>query len=227
LGVTIVSDGAGGFKTLNVTTTFTGSLKANGIQGYAEGGSGGSNKISANTNGTSTLVGGGSGDTLVAGGAGDQLVARARGGQATLDGSQTAGGVNMWADVNGTNRTSGTVVMFGSQSQADNFYLSTSTLTGSSGGTSFTGSLIKLHHDANGTLLNSNVKNNIDVGVFNNLSQFATVTDFISGVDKLIVGQGQGAVTTAVSGSNTIVTTAQGSTITLTGTILLTDITRI
>jgi len=63
--------------------------------------------------------------------------------------------------------------------------------------------------------------------VFNNLSQFATVTDFISGVDKLIVGQGQGAVTTAVSGSNTIVTTAQGSTITLAGTISLTDITRI
>lgn len=226
-GQTIVSDGAGGFKTLNVTTTFTGSLTAVNIQGYAEGGSGGSNTISANTTGSSTLVGGGSGDTLVAGGVGDQLVARARGGFATLDGSQTAGGVNLWADVNGNNTSSGAVVMFGSQSQADNFYLSTSTLTGTSGGVTFKGSLITLHHNASGTLLNTTVNNQIDVGVFNNFAQFATVTDFISGHDKLVVGQGQGAVTISQSGGNFIVSTAQGSTITVQGTISLTDITRI
>ncbi len=226
-GATIISDGNGGFKTINASA-FTGTLTATNVTGYAEGGTGGKNVITGNSTGASTLVGGGSGDTLVAGGAGDNIVARARGGNTTIDGSQAAGGINEWADVNGNNTNSGAVTMYGSKSVADNFYLSTSTVAGTTNGVAFKGSLVTLHHASdNTTVLNTNVANKIDVGVFNNFAQFATVTDFISGTDKLVIGQGQGTVSIASSGTTFSVTTASGSTITVQGTISLTDITRI
>ena len=230
-GTTIISDGNGGTKTFT-QAAFTGKLAATNVQGYAEGGTAGANTLSGGSTGSSTLVGGGAGDTLVAGGAGDQLVARARGGNTTLDGSQTAGGINLWADVNSTNTNAGAVTMYGSRSVADNFYLSTSTVTGSTGGTTFKGSLITLHTSSTGTVMNSVaagtiVNNTIDVDVFNSLAQFATVTDFVSGHDRLVIGSGQGAVTIAQSDSGFVVSTAQGSTITLAGTIALGDISRI
>ncbi len=228
-GTTILSDGAGGLKTIT-TQAFTGSLSARGVSGYAEGGLAGNNTLSGNAAGASTLVGGGSGDTLVAGGAGDQLVARAHGGTTVLDGSQANGGVSLWADVNGRDMSSGAVTMYGSKSVADNFYLSTSTVTGTTNGVTFEGSLVSLHTGSNGAVMNAGagiVQNSINVGVFNNFAQFATVTDFVSGADKLVVGQGQGSFSIASSGDAFTVTTASGSVITVQGTIAATDIVRI
>jgi hypothetical protein len=119
--------------------------------------------------------------------------------------------------------------MYGSKSASDTFYLSNSTIVGSG----FVGSQLTLHHSlSDNSVLNTNVSNNIEVGVLTvgdaATKQFATINDFISGVDKLVVGPNQGTTTITVSGADSVLTTGLGSKITLVGTIINTkDLTTI
>lgn len=207
--------GAGGQGTTVVSgPVSTGKLTVFAGEGYFKGGVNGGNVLNAGTAGAATLVGGGAGDILRAGGAGDQLVAGP--GASTLDGSNSAGSDHLWAAQDGA------TTMYGSKAQGDDFFFSSSTVQGSTGGVSFEGVLMYLHHAPDGTTLNSNVSNWVYVGhnapgAGQYSANFGTVADFISGVDHLQIagaaaaGAGQGAYSLTYGGANTTLDTGAGS----------------
>lgn len=203
--------GANGLGTTTVSgPESTGRLVVFAGEGYFKGAVSGGNALEAGAAGMATLVGGGAGDILRAGGTLDQLVAGP--GPSTLDGSQSAGNLDLWAAQNGATS------MFGSKNQGDNFFFNSSTVQG----TNFTGAYASLHHAPDGTLLNNNAVNWVYVGHDNNGSNqnsanFGIVTDFIHGLDHLqiagapVSGSGQGRVSLNYDGQSTTLDTGAGS----------------
>lgn len=165
--------------------SFSGKLTVTDGTGYFQGGTAGGNQLGSSTVGSTTLIGGGSGDVLTAKGISDKLIAGA--GMATLDGSNSAGGDFFFASSNGAS------LMYGGKSVGDTFFTNNSTVMGAG----YTGSFIDLHTGPNSQLrgLNSNVPGTVAVGFSGSGANFATVGDFVSGVDKLVLN-------TAVTGSS-------------------------
>lgn len=182
--------GANGAGTATVfggstATAFTGRLTVTDGTGYFQGGLAGSNVIGSSNVGSTTLIGGGGNDVLTSKGVGDILVAGS--GTATLDGSHAAGGDTFFAS------STGTSLMYGGSTAADTFFTNNSTVQG----VGYTGSFIDLHTGPNAQLrgLNSNVAGTVAVGFSGAGANHATVGDFVSGLDKLVLN-------TAVTGSS-------------------------
>lgn len=186
--VTVFGAGGGGSETVfggASTNTFSGMLTVTDGTGYFQGGTAGNNTMGSSSIGSTTLIGGGNGDVLSAKGVKDVLVAG--GGSSTLDGSHSTGGDSFWAS------STGSSLMYGGDSQGDTFYINNSTAQG----VGFTGSFIDLHTGPNSQLrgLNSNVASTVNVGFANAGANYATVGDFVTGLDKLVLN-------TAITGAN-------------------------
>jgi hypothetical protein len=164
---------------------FTGSLTVINGKGYFAGGSAGDNVLGSSTLGGSTLIGGGGGDVLTSNGPADELIAGS--GSETLTASNSSGGESLLGNVNGA------TLMYGSQSQGDNFWLANST----TGGVGFFGAFVALHTGPGQPLfnLNTTVSNNINLGGLSSAlgATDASVYDFISGLDKVNVFNANGA----------------------------------
>jgi len=193
---------------------FTGTLTVTNGQGYFAGGANGNNVLGSSTLGGTTLIGGGSGDVLTSNGTGDLLVASS--GREVLNAANSGGGVNMFGN------SAGATIMYGSKATGDNFWLANSTVAG----VGFNGAALFLHNGQNTT-----VSNNVNLGGLSTTlgATDATVTDFISGVDKVNVfnTNGQTASLTYFSKSNFVdLSTAGGTNILFigTGSIKATDI---
>lgn len=206
--VTVFGTGGAGTATVfggSSVNTFTGTLTVVDGTGYFQAGTAGGNNLGSSTVGSTTLIGGGGKDVLTAKGVKDVLVAGA--GTATLDGSHSAGGDSFFSS------SSGTSLMYGGDFNGDTFYTNTSTVVG----TGFTGSFINLHTGPNSQLrgLNNNVAGTVAVGFSQNGANFATIGDFVSGVDKLVLN-------TAITGSNYTLTS--GTLVGSTGPIAYTNV---
>lgn len=229
--VTVSGSGVIGSETVwggEIENRFSGRLTVNDGIGYFQGGSGGNNLINSSAYGISTLIGGGSNDVLIAKGVGDVLVGAK--GQSTLDGSLSFGNVSFFTSKNGAS------LMYGSKTLSDTFYLNESTVKASG----FVGAFFDLHTAPASTLynLNTNVSNTIAVGFSGTGSNFGSVGDFISGLDKIVLNTASAGSTFnltsgTVLGQNGIVTytnfvTSNGSVITFYNTIIKdTDVTLI
>ena len=206
---------AGGKETVSVFggLAFTGKLTLTDGTGYFQGGSNGGNSMASSSVGGTTLIGGGQGDVLESFGKGDIL--KAGTGLETLAGAGSLGGDQFWA----------------STSVATDI-LGASTLTGASQyvGASIKGSFIDMHLNGASQALGSTVEGTVSAAPGS--AQFATISDFISGTDKLVlnVQSGSSAVTigtgTTVIGGNAVtystVTTSNGSVFTFLGTTVTT-----
>ncbi len=216
---------------------FSGSLTLVDGTGYFVGGSAGNNTMASSTVGSTTLIGGGANDVLSSKGNGDMLIAGS--GAETLQGVSSAGGVTFTANNLGTDVMLASTIAGGGLNQGDVFYASNSTLVGTlsmSGpysGYHFEGSFIDLHTN----LLNqsTNTTGGQIVGNAFGAPQFATIGDFISGKDKLVLDATSSITPTITGGviinggnlySETTVTTSNGSTFVFlgTGTISQSDI---
>lgn len=225
--------GAGGAGTETVfggasVNSFSGKLTVTDGTGYFQGGTAGGNVIGSSTVGSTTLIGGGSGDVLTAKGLSDKLVAGA--GAATLDGSSSLGGDFFFAS------STGAALMYGSRAIGDTFFTNNSTVAG----VGFTGSFIDLHTGPNSQLrgLNNNVSGTVAVGFSGSGANFASVGDFVSGTDKVVlntsaVGSSFTLANGTVAGAGgsiayTNLVTSNGSTITFyNATLTNTDIIKI
>lgn len=221
--VTVFGAAGAGIETVfggSSTNNFTGRLTVTDGTGYFQGGTAGTNMIGSSTVGSTTLIGGGSGDMLVSKGMNDILVAGS--GSATLDGSRSAGGSSLFASADGSS------LQYGGISKGDTFYTNNSTVAG----TGFTGSFFDLHTGPNAAFqnLNTTVSNTVAVGFDNPGANYAAVGDFISGLDKIVlntavVGSSYTFSNGYVQGSNgaifyTNLTTSNGSVITVYNTAL-------
>jgi len=156
----------------------TDQLTVNSGTGYFAGGTNGGNSLTSSYAGLTTLVGGGNGDVLTSYGTGDVLVAST--GAETLNGANSGGGVNLWAS------STGSSLMFGSAATGDTFFTSTSTVQG----VGFEGTFIDMHTAPNTSLPGLNhASNEIVVGLGDTakLANFASVGDFVSGLDKIVL----------------------------------------
>ncbi len=193
-------------------------------QGFFIGGSGGPNIMSTSSIGGTTLVGGGNGDVLTSNGQGDIISGGS--GLSTINASNSVGGDSLAGVQNGAS------VIYGSKSIGDAIFLTNSSITGALNGTSYTGADIFLHTGASTALygLNSTVANIIYAGApsAGMGAEKATINDFISGTDKLVLQTsvtGAGVTIAGGAGGSTVVTTTNGSTFTfLNAPIALTDI---
>jgi hypothetical protein len=212
---------AGGTETVSVfgvgsnpAIPFTGALTVVNGDGYFQGGSNGGNSMESSTVGGTTLIGGGAGDVLESLGAGDVLKAGL--GLETLAGGGTLGADQFWAS---TSTATGLIAA--------------STLTGTSQyvGASVKGTFIDMHLPGTTQALGSSVEGTVSTVVGS--AQFATISDFISGTDKLvlnIVGSASSSVTigsgTTTTNSGPVaystVTTSNGSVFTFLGTTVTT-----
>ncbi len=206
---------AGGTETVSVFggVAFTGTLTLTDGNGYFQGGSNGGNSMASSTVGGTTLVGGGAGDVLESKGIGDQLQAGL--GLETLAGAGSLGGDRFWA-------SSSTITGI----------LGASTLTGASqyAGASIKGTFIDMHLNGASQALGSTVEGTVTASTSS--AQFATISDFISGTDKLVLNIQGGSSTftigtgTSVIGSNSVaystVTTSNGSVFTFLGATVTT-----
>ena len=208
---------------------FSGSLSLIDGTGYFVGGSAGNNTMGSSTVGSTTLVGGGANDVLSSKGNGDLLMAG--GGAETLQGVSSVGGVTFRANNLGTDVMFANTIAGGGLNQGDLFYASNSTLIGGlsmSGpysGYQFEGSFIDLH--TNSLNQSTNTTGSEVVGNAYGAAQFATIGDFISGPDKLILDATSSIMPTITPGSlsiggnsvaETTVTTSNGSTFVFLGT---------
>ncbi len=180
--VTVFGANGAGTETVygSGANAFTGRLTVTDGTGLFAGGTAGNNLLGSSTVGSTTLIGGGSGDQLVAKGAKDILIAAS--GAETLDGSNSAGGDFFFAGTNGT------ALMYAGKNVGDTFYTNTTTLQGSASALALN-TFIDLHSGPNTLLrsLNTSVSSTIAVG-FSNLGQnYATVGDFISNLDKVVL----------------------------------------
>lgn len=229
--VTVFGSSGAGTATVfggSSVNTFTGRLTVVDGTGYFQGGTAGNNILGSSTVGSTTLIGGGGDDILTARGANDVLVAGA--GAATLDGSHSSGKDTFFAS------STGTSLMYGGTSSGDTFFTNNSTISG----VGFTGSFIDLHTAPNALFhgLNSNVSNFIGIGFSGNGANYGTISDFISGVDKLVLntsvtGSSYSLTSGVLVGSNGPVTytnmqTANGSFITVYNSVIKSsDITKV
>lgn len=178
--VTVLGASGAGVETVfggSFTNDFTGRLTVRDGSGYFQGGTAGANMIGSSTIGSTTLIGGGNGDLITSNGVNDILVAAS--GSATLDGSRSSGGDFLFASSNGSS------LQYGGISQGDTFYTNNSTVTGAG----FTGSFFDLHTAPNATFqnLNTTVSNTVAVGFSGSGANYASIGDFISGVDKIVL----------------------------------------
>lgn len=206
---------AGGTETVSVfgSTAFTGTLTLVDGTGYFQGGSNGGNNMASSTVGGTTLVGGGAGDVLESKGKGDIL--QAGSGLETLAGAGSIGGDQFWAS-----SSTATGVLALSALTSGSPYL----------GASIKGSFIDMHLNGASQALGSTVEGTVTAS--SGSAQFATISDFVSGTDKLVLNVlgGSSAVTiatgTSVIGSNSVaystVTTSNGSVFTFLGTTVTT-----
>lgn len=206
--VTVFGNGGLGSETVfggSLINTFTGRLIVVDGTGYFQAGTTGNNVLGSSTVGSTTLIGGGGNDVLSAKGVNDVLVAGS--GSETLDGSYSAGGDTFWAS------STGTSLMYGSALIGDTFFTNNSTVLG----VGFTGSFINFHTTPNAQLrgLNSSIPNILAIGFSEKSANYATIGDFISGVDKLVIN-------TAVTGSNYTLTS--GNLIGPSGSVLYTNL---
>lgn len=232
--VTVVGTSAGGATSV-FGTSFTGSLYVSNGTGYFAGGTNSTNSpavpnaLQSSVGGGTTLIGGGAGDVLTSVGKGDILQAGL--GAETLDGSGAAGGSTIFGSAYGSQ------VIFAGSTVGDVIYTTNSTTAGSYNGTSpsisFVGEFINLHTAPSGALDGNGISgaNTIVAGASGSGVQSATINDFISGHDKLVLtasntGLGVSTVTAAsvVGGTSmnvTTVTTGNGSTFTFLNTSAL------
>ena len=168
---------------------FTGTLNVTNGSGLFQGGTAGNNFLGSSTVGGTTLMGGGSGDLLQARGLGDSLMAGA--GSSTLDGSFSVGGDTL------SGSSTGASLIYASKTQGDVILTTNSTVQG----IGYVGEFIDLHTGPNSLLrsLNANVPSTIYGGAAGSAgatgANFASVGDFISGVDKLLLSTVLGAST--------------------------------
>ncbi len=228
-GNVTVFGGSGGTETVFGGTTFingtivtapafTGSLTVTDGTGYFAGGTAGNNFIASSTVGGSTLLGGGANDTLQAGGPNDQLYAGS--GISTLDGSNSVGHDTLVAS------NSAVTYMFGSKSEGDTFFFGNS----SAAGVGFQGTFIAAHTAPNsGSVvdnLNTDVSNTFVIG---SGTEYGTVYDFISGVDKVSISAAQGGfaiIAPTGAGVPYQLETSTGTTISFLTKITTSDITK-
>jgi hypothetical protein len=191
----------------------TDQLTVNSGTGYFAGGTNGGNVLTSSAVGLTTLVGGGNGDVLTSYGTGDVLVAST--GAETLNGANSSGGLNLWAS------STGSSLMFGSTTTGDTFFTSTSTVQG----VGFEGTFIDMHTAPNTSLPGLNHASNeivVGLGDTGGLANFASVGDFVSGTDKIVlvtanIGANYTLSYATVNGNEamTTLTTTNGSTILL------------
>lgn len=226
--VTVVGTAAGGATSI-FGTNFTGSLYVSGGTGTFTGGTntsnpaGTTNALGSSAAGGTTLIGGGAGDVLTSLGVGD--VMRAGLGAETLNGAGALGGGSIYGSAFGSQ------VIFAGSTTGDVIYTTNSTTSGSytSGGNTitFTGEFINLHTAPGGQIDGNGVtgRNTIMGGAVGNGVQNATINDFISGTDKLVLtsavtGLGVSTVTNPTTNVTTV-TTQNGSTFTFLNTSVL------
>ncbi len=101
---------AGGTEAVSVFggLAFTGSVTVTGGTGYFQGGTGGNNSITSSVVGSTTMIGGGTGDVITSNGYGDVIVGGL--GAETLQSAGTAGGVKFYADGATGNATVSTTI---------------------------------------------------------------------------------------------------------------------
>jgi hypothetical protein len=179
---------AGGTETVSVFggLAFTGNLTVTNGTGYFQGGSNGGNSMASSTVGGTTLVGGGQGDILKSMGKGDIL--KAGSGLETMVGAGALGYDQFWAS---TSTATGLLTM--SALAGNNKYL----------GASIEGSFIDMHLNGAAQTLGSSVEGTVTAS--SSSAQFATIADFISSKDKLVL--------TFFGGANTATSIASGATI--------------
>lgn len=223
--ITVFGAGGVGSTTVfgGVNTPGSGKLNVVDGRGLFQGGTAGSNIMSSSSVGGTTLIGGGNNDVLSAKGVGDFV--RAAGlGVSTLDASYSKGNVTIQGS------SSGASLIYASQTQGDT--INTTASVADAG--SFVGEFIQLHTGPNSLFrsLNSNVASTIvgGGGQTTNAIQKATMGDFVSGLDKLVLvssvvgayyglatgsyGAGAGQVYTNVQTQNGSVFTFFNSTLT-------------
>ena len=185
------ANGAGSTTVFGGTAnTSTGTLTVTNGTGLFQGGTAGNNVLGSSTVGGTTLIGGGSGDLLQSRGTGDMLIGAS--GASTLDGSFSAGGVTL------SGGSTGSSLIYASKTQGDVVLTTNSTVQG----IGYVGEFIDLHTGPNSLLrsLNSSVSSTIiGGGGTTSGAQFASVGDFISGIDKLLL-------VTSVVGAATLTT---------------------
>ncbi len=180
--VTVFGAGGTGSTTVfgGVGNQGTGRLTVTDGTGLFQGGTAGKNMLGSSSIGGTTLMGGGGGDVLQSKGANDLLKAGGLG-SSTLDSSYSVGGDTLMGS------SSGASLIYASQTIGDTIYTTNSTFAG----VGFVGEFIQLHTGPNSLLrsLNASVSSTIigGGGVGNSGAQFATMGDFISGVDKLLL----------------------------------------
>ncbi len=224
--ITVFGAGGVGSTTVfgGVGTPGIGKLTVVDGNGYFQGGTAGTNIMSSSSVGGATLIGGGNNDFLSAKGVGD--VVKAGGlGVSTLDASYSKGGVTL----QGSN--SGASLIYASQTQGDTIFTTSSIYNAGP----FVGEFIQLHTGPNSLFrsLNNSVSSTIvggGGGQAANSVQHATMGDFISGLDKLVLvssvvgayyglatgsyGPGAGQVYTNVQTANGSLFTFYNSTVT-------------
>lgn len=226
--ITVFGAGGAGSTTVfgGANTPGTGKLTVVDGRGLFQGGTAGTNSMSSSSVGGTTLIGGGNNDVLSSKGIGDFV--RASGiGVSTLDASYSKGSVTLQGS------SSGASLIFASQTMGD-----TINTTGSTYDTGpFVGEFIELHTGPNSLLrsLNTSVASTIvggGGGQAANTVQKATMGDFISGLDKLILvssvvgtyyGMASGSYGPNAGQVYTNVQTVNGSVFTFYNTILTTN----
>jgi hypothetical protein len=201
-----------------LNTPGSGTLTVTDGRGLFQGGTGGANIMGSSSVGGTTLIGGASGDMLSSKGVGDSLKGGL--GVSTLDSSYSRGNVTLGGSSNGAS------LIYASQTLGDTINTTSSTIDG--GG--FKGTFVQLHTGPNSLFrsLNTTVASTVfgGGGAGNSGAQFATMGDFISGLDKLVlvssvVGSIYGMVTGSIGSTvYTNVGTQNGSTFTFYNTIL-------
>jgi len=213
---------------------FTGRLTVVDGTGSFVGGTAGGNVLESSSVGGTTLVGGGANDVLTAQGFMDKLYGGP--GAATLQGANTLGNDSLYASASSTDVMYASTIAGGGLAFGDTFYASTSTVTGTNPGTlyhgvTFEGAFIDLHTNAAGATTNSTGSTVVGSGV--GAAQFATIADFVTGKDKLVLtettNETQTIASTTVNGvAATTVTLGNGSVFTfLNTTISASDIVKV
>lgn len=196
--------GAGTETVFGGSDAITGKITVVDGTGLFAGGINGGNTLGSSTVGSTTLIGGGAGDVLTSKGIGDKLVAGA--GAETLIGTNSAGGDVFFGS------TSGSSLSYGSQSIGDTFFTAPTTQTGTAPALALL-DFIDMHTTAQSVTirnLNTTVSNTIAVGFDGAGANYATVGDFITGVDKVVLN------TSVVGGSYTLSTGTLGGTLSYT-----------
>jgi hypothetical protein len=225
--ITVFGAGGAGSTTVfgGTSTPGTGRLTVTDGNGLFQGGTAGTNIMSSSSVGGATLIGGGNNDVLNSKGRGDILMGGGIG-VSTLDASYSVGGDTIQGSKTGAS------LIYASQTVGDTINTTSSTFdTGP-----FVGEFIQLHTGPNSLFrsLNNSVSSTIvgGGGVGNTGIQHATMGDFISGLDKLllvssVVGNYYGLATGSYgSGAGQVYTNVQtqnGSVFTFFNTTLTTN----